>query len=726
MKKILWLLLGGIWAGNLSAAMEGAPSKEMKAFEFEITDLYYPLLSEEEMRTLVRKMSQGAYIWGGYKGDVLEIPSWRYRWKIWPHALAGGSLLPPIAGMQGRRKSVQATGARVEDGKIRFELPAEIIYSGSDEDRSVSGAIPLEGLQISMPIAYLGETLHEKLRESDYSINFDGRYFTFSFSIVPYKGEPVRRDADGFYSRQHRYVREYQTPVANMLVGGDILSGIKGWQGINLWAIGKISEINKDGSLSEKPLVANENEYGSNHLYDQPQLSAGTKMYSIPEDNAGDFMAYLEKDGMDVRLTRNIPANVGNIRARYINRGVLKRFSLFGYAKYKSAGRDETLTSFFLGQTRTREKLFRIDGKTSQRTTDCIFEYAVQFHPEGIKRYFARPRTNEARVKEAYRSNEGDARVWHYLAGNDVAPIEAFERDLRQWFQGQEDAEAKIAACHELTAHAKHILTASAEELEKEFDETYQAIGAQYDKLAKNGFFVGEKQDGKPHGYGDFIYSNGDRLYNAYYDNNGVFKPDNGAYVSSRETMMRYANGNVLTAIPYKNKDLSVRDYEQGNMIGRLSSGKEDACRCSANFVNGKAEGEGHLSVKGKEYEFNFNGNFRNGLAEGNGYLRFEVRNMMIRKDEVIRINIGKEIYVGKNQSRGDVQLSVWNGQFKGDAQLSVWNGKHSEKYAVSFKDGKLFPLDGLDEKIVENLNAVLARIFPIECDTGKKFGIDK
>jgi hypothetical protein len=514
MKKIKNILLITLvlFSGSLSA-LEWTPSKEMREFEFEITDLYYPLLSDQQTRELVAKMPYGLYIWGYYRGGISATHSGKHWKELVPYYLANLGL-PSKTSKSPRSEWVQAVNAQIKDGKIRFKLPKEINIDdwccGTGEkhlqDTHYHGSMSIEQLEISMPIGDLGKMLHEGLIRIGSEISNNNNYFTFRFSIVPYKGKEPSFNKDGFYTRQHTYVRDFRVPVYNAVINGGG-GGIKGWAGIKLWAVGKISEVNKDGTLSDKPLVANDSQYGSDYLYDEPLLSKATKINSIPYGDKMDYINNIVNDGINVTLTQNIPENVGDLCARYIHRGPMEQFTLYGSAKYKSADSkkyDQPLATFFLGQTKTLGKLFRIDaGVNVSRTsyeytlginsdnTICAFEYGIQFHPDGARRYFGRPKADEKNFEKI------EQLIWSNITDNNISSILQFEQDVEKWYQGQPEGEAKTAACKTLIAQAKHILTASEDQLNKEFDETYKTIGDQFNKIAKDGFYIGNKKDGK-------------------------------------------------------------------------------------------------------------------------------------------------------------------------------------------------------------------------------------
>ncbi|WP_037586353.1 hypothetical protein [Stenoxybacter acetivorans] len=705
MRKILAVLaaLLGLFVSGISAA-DGIPSEEMREFEFALTDIYYPLLSEEQTEILKNKMPYGMYIWGEYEGLVTETESLSNLVELIPHYIAFGAGLPAKSGKVEVSESIQAKNATIQDGKIRFKLPKEIDKSEEVYGTTRKGSIPLTGFQISMSIEYLSETLGEKpYHNSNLGISFDNRYFTFGFSIAPYAEEKLegasRREID-YYTKPHRYVRESMSPLPNA-VANLVEKDFAPWEGIKMWAIGVISEVNKNGSLSDKPIITNSNPYGSNYLFDEPLLSYNTKIWSIPSSDGFDMRNHISTDGIDVTLNKNIPKNIDRIRARYINRGVLEQFTLYTNAKYKSANAakyDQSLTTFLLAQTKVRGKLFRIDGAAAYNKninnfntdSNCLFDYGVQFLQDREVRYFSRPKSVQNR-KDKYED-------WEYnkITGSDVSAVLAFEKEIKEWFAKEENSKEKTAACGELLSHAKHILTASKEQLNKEFDETYKSVGAQYMKMQN---FMKEVKKNNPDGRFVTKYPNGAEFSGKYQDNGKI--SDQGA-------VMKYPNGNGFYYSPklVDNDPLSHITYGE---IRTLPHGGTPSCR-AGQFIDGKAEGEGYLT----QYEnfinetpgCKFGGDFHNGIAvKGKLELTWTV-----------------------NDIRYELTGNMINAKIEGSAEFEVyWTETGSrKKYTLIFENSSISNSGGLEDKYLNIIKTRLKTIFPLHCDVWKKVGIDK
>jgi hypothetical protein len=511
------------------------------------------------------------------------------------------------------------------------------------------------------------------------------------------------------------------TPIYNAIVGGTNDVNFKSLSGARLLAVGKISEVNKNGSLSDKPLVANESQYGSDHLSDRPLLKYNSKIWSIPSD------ADNHQGEENISVSKNIPLNVSDTHARYINRGVLQQFALFGTAKYKSANQtkyDNNLTNMMIAQTKVRGKLYRIEGEATydksynrfDTDSNCLFEYGVQFLGDQEKRYLSRPKNVDTR-EDKYRN-------WIYgeITENNITAIVEFEQDIKQWFTGQENAEAKVAACGELITYAKHILTASNEQLNKEFDETYKSVGSQYDKIVKD---RAEYEKWLANRNGEYVTKNpnGEVMTERYKDGNlidGNIKYKNGnifAYSYSGSTWsgmyrgnkvdevkMIYPNGNVFyydVSGVLMDDNLSFSNITSNGKLVTPAGDISRSCR-AAKFINGKAEGKGGES--NRKINIDYNVDYHDGLANGSAEVDIE--------DE------SKKLYYYLYFS-----ATAKNGRIDGSAKVTIGDFKRNRFIYdnVIFTDGFITDKAELEDVYVDAIHSYLKTLYPIECDVSKR-----
>jgi hypothetical protein len=436
--------MNSLWA-------DGTPSAKMREFEFEIAELYYPLLSEEETQALKEKMINDlARISVFYSGNIKEInpPAMVVVGTLFGSLYARRPMIwPPIeAGDRGEWKRAQIT--RKEEGKIRFTTPNFGRVSGV-----YIGEIPIDHFVIHIPLHDLAE-IFEKPRKSKYA-NIQNGYFEFEIGASP------------------RYKTDYSEPFEN---------------DVGILVAGKISEI-KNG-------VAKTPESDGKPLFDERR-----KLYTIGRYGYG-----IPNIQMAFDLTENIPDNLENQTVHYRNFPRLEQFSLIANAR---TGKGQA--EFFLNEIKVNGKLFRIDARVGDdnyrpKANYCAFIYGIEFYPDREARYFRRPKDHEYRTLSDFWSGEEKATVVNVITDGDISPILAYEAVMAERL-----GEESMKDCKLLLDHAKHILTTPTKALDDEFDTHYQAIGKEYDRLSVNGFWTGETKDGEPDGKGFLLYPNGDR-----------------------------------------------------------------------------------------------------------------------------------------------------------------------------------------------------------------------
>ena len=692
MRKILLIVLV-VWAGSLWAKeLIGTPSQETREFEFELTDLYYPLLNDSQNQEMRSLMPHGAYIFANYSGVIIESADL----KNWVDVVMYGGTFRGKA-MASDRFTVQ--NAVVSGTKLRFKVPKTVNKDSDGYCYHERGDIPIEGFDVYLPIDHLTAILGGKLPYHEY-LDQSTRYIGFSFNIVPYKEDPE--------STQHRYVIDFKVPWVNLIHRSSMINNYH--SGAHLWAVMKVSEVNKDGTLSTQPLVANKNEYDGRYLYDQPLISNSIRMNSIPSADVSPYATRISQDGIDITL-KTLPKSVRDVKARFIKHNALQQYTLYAPVRYSAASGkyDENLSNFYFSATKTRGELFKIEGSSgyqagwpgygNETLPDCIFDYGIEFRASGTWRYFRYPANNDHLTKKNYQyAGHEKSRVVVDIEKDGIAALDGYEQNMRKWYSDQKDSEAKIAACMQVLDHARHILSSTDKALSIEFDRDYAAIEKVHNKHLKNGFLVVGKKNGKPFGESITYYEDGRELHSTY-------KADG----SQTSASMYYPNGNRFE---YKNDKVG---FTSPIYYGALRSTQEKVeAICEAKqFVDGKAEGEGYLDIKSKKfgYRFRFTGNFTHGVADGKAYLDLIFSNALLHSEfyrDVITVKDGK--FTGGTTFHHSGELNS-----EGERAFVA-------EYKVVFKDGKI--VSGMEPARMKRINDMITSIYPIACDINIRLGI--
>jgi hypothetical protein len=576
--------------GGDDAAME-ARGSDMQEFEFELTDVFYPLLTKEESAELSQKMLENARISVFYKGEVKRINTSEWR----KYALKHLRYVPKTE-TEERKRWEKPQSVALKDGKLRIKAAKKVEETLALPTYALEGTIDINTISISLPMEFLAKLLDEEIayKNTEYakfhihlkdnsSLQAKGYEYATSEDLIPINNAAAR----------------INNPATN--------NDISGHYGMNFHAIGKLSLV-KDGktvSPDEKP----------------PFISKTAKMNAI-----GSGIKLGRDDTISIDNIKGLPANLADARVRYLKNG--KRFEQFAlYANAKDNG--AVLAGVFITQIKTHGKLQKIYVFVNDRNIGvsaaraaCIFGFGINFHEDGEVRYFSEPKDDDSKTRDEFFVNSLHYSTEHEIKNGDITPLLEYENKNAAYLKDKPNSSAKTAACKELLSYAKHILSAPKEALEKEFDAQYKTIGAAYEKERKR--FEG-KSDGK-----------GARVY-----------PDGSIMTGFKtfERIITYPNGNIFKRHSTNSKgtlyfskrfycDGKFRDGKMmsGNIFYEDKNGNEFTYR--GGFKDGVAEGElSHpvtiktkaLSVTISDYSYNKEYEkvfpiFKNGRLEGEAY----------------------------------------------------------------------------------------------------------
>jgi hypothetical protein len=169
---------------------------ETREFEFELADIFYPLLSEEQTLELKNEMIKGIEVNAYYKGDVKATIA-KYTWleRHFPQRRQSQEVV--YTTWQDDWKPVKIT--RLKNGKISFKAPMEIKFFQDKivDSTEYEGVIPLINFRITMPIGKIFEMLNTTLHNDDVMrIQTIGVGKDFEEKYVYDSDEPIRNSAN--------------------------------------------------------------------------------------------------------------------------------------------------------------------------------------------------------------------------------------------------------------------------------------------------------------------------------------------------------------------------------------------------------------------------------------------------------------------------------------------------------------------------------------------------
>jgi hypothetical protein len=643
---------------------------DMQEFEFELTDVFYPLLTKEEGAELSKRMTEGARVSIFYNDEVDLTYKTEYWAKNASLAVLFGKVFP-------KSKKIEYAywekpyGVEVKDGKLRIKIQSIDKSEDADEYR-IKGSIGMKRIGIYLPIHSMTRILDEKLRSGSENAGY------LFFDIYARKSKDSELHNKGYIyaaSENLAPIQNDKAEIHNPTTSRDS----RGFYGMKFHATGKLSLV-KEG----KTVLADDK---------PPPVSTITKMNSISsgiEIGTDDMIA--------MNKIKGLPENLADIQARYLNRKRFAQFALFGNARQG----DAILAGVFINQIKTHGKLYRIDALVNDHNiryyngldgigvdeaeAACIFGFGIKFYENGDVRYFSEPKDDNHMTRDRFFVNSLEYAIDHNIKNGDMTPILAYEKHLAAYLENKPNGKEKAEACKALLSYAKHILAASKETLEKEFDEQYEIIGAAYEAERKRfeGVYVGEKKDGKAHGEGSIHYPDGSKFTGEFKDG----KPGNGT--------MFYPNGNKL-----------------GD--GRLTL--SDQLTCRGKFKDGKMK-YGEISYNDKNgNEFEYEGWLKNGIVAGGerSYTR-------IRTKVFSSIHIAGYRY---NEEQKKYVSAFKNGRLEGKTKVSVWDDRHKfiGHYIATFKDGKITQHDGMREDVLKTLEEWLEKFYLVKCDVNDTIG---
>ncbi|MDR1285595.1 MAG: hypothetical protein LBJ88_05295 [Campylobacteraceae bacterium] len=626
-------------------------------FEFELTDVFYPLLTKEESAELSKEMIKNARVNIYYSGKSKDIIVSPLGWVI-ATIYSSGRWTPPIIQESEEGEWEKPQSVDVKDGKLRIKVDKSADMTHINPIAIMTNSFNLSKIRIYLPIYYITKILNEEI------LYKNDRYLKFDIY--------TENDSE-LYKKGYEYAKsEYLTPIENGVVVYDSAAFLGLRYGMQFYATGKLSIVQND-----KAVLAD----------DKPPLVDKTeKMYAISSGKQTQIA-----DTINMNKIKGLPKNVADVKARYLKRKRLEQFTLYGNVKYKNEkGNDDILANFFLNQIKTHGKLYRIDASVNDHEVKyydkteidwaeaaCAFGYGIEFYENEEIRYF-----NASENDENFFDWSVKGGIEYNITQDNLTPILEYEKRLETHLKDKPNGKEKMAACKELLSYAKHILSAPKAKLEKEFDEQYKIIGTEYQKVSKNGFYVG-----KANGTGTMRYPDGSIFAGNFWD---------GKVVSGN---MFYPNGNYIF----------IDDAQDGEIKGLGELYLSPQIKCVGYFENGTMNKEGYIYFDDKKGNKNhYGGIFKNGVIEEKAYASIETKMFSAAIDEL----------PCNSKKQEKLIITPKNGKLEGEAYMRIYKkDKMLICQAVTFENGKIVQNVGISDKQLKIIEKYLEKLYHVKCD---------
>jgi hypothetical protein len=642
------------------AAMEARGNDmQVQEFEFELTDVFYPLLTKEESAKLSQKMLENARTSVFYKGKVKRINS-----KEWRKFALKRLILVPKKETSERERWEKPQSVVMKDGKLRIKALKSVDEAIELTSYTLEGSIGIDTISISLPMEPLAEILGEKL----YSPFERNRYIEFEIYAKEEKGNEL-------YNKGYISASKSSIPIDNdraKIHNPATNKHLNGHYGMRFHTAVKLSLVKDDKTRSS----------------DEPSLiSKKKKIYAI---SSGQYIG--DDDAINVEKIKGLPENLADIRVRYLNGKRFEQFTLYARAK----NNDDVLAGVFMSQIKTHGKLYRIDAAINDQSVEyyndvslgvdesraaCIFGFGIEFHEDGEVRYFSEPKDDNPETRNKFVVGSVKYATEHNITKGDLTPLLEYEKKNAAYLEDKPNADAKTAACKDILSYAKHILSAPKEELEKEFDEQYKTVGAAYEAERK-------RFERKVDESGAIVYPDGSK------------RAKNGNII--------YPNGNELEIENYGG---CLYFSEQLYCKGKFRDG------IMIDGYNG-ATYNGEIIYKDKNgNKFIYSGNFKNGIPVSGVSTKIHTKTFYIKISEYDDENKkykepAPTLKDGKFE--GEVYVSVWE---------NFHLHKFIKTYTVVFKNGRIVQHDGINEEILKMLEEWLEKFNSVKCDVNHAIG---
>jgi hypothetical protein len=638
----------------------------VQEFEFELSDVFYPLLSKGETAKLTAEMIEGIEIEAYYRGDILKTMGYRTTGERIVEVIGGRRSSPPRSYTIWDDEYVDVKIRQTKDGKVRFSVPKTFKMDVLNGREKKEGAIGLRGFWIKMPIDFLHESVKDKPGTDIYGTK--GIYRIY-IAIV---------SADTRDSKPSNYAYRAHTPIGNG-VNKDVSIFYDDYMGAYFQTVSKLSLV-ENGKVLPTPIITKDTEnspscFCETSKYQEPRLSLSEKLYNISSYSRRDQKGY--DDSFKLPKLKTLPLEIH--RGEYVSRERIESFKLYALSKQKAT----TLYDLAMKGMKTDNGIIVMDTSVNYEYDDygdnneCAFHYEVGFYGDEEERYFTVPKTDGS-----YSRNK--------IEEGNISSVLAYEKQLEiklGMIGGK-----KLAVCKELLSHAKYILSADKKDVIKEFESYRQTLKSAYEATLKSDrYMFSETKNGKPEGHGMIFYKDKEAF---------AFKGQLKEGLKDGEGITVYFNGNAFKAY-YENGTL--KDDHEPTLT--YFSG----VKCDGKFDE-KIRGEGRARMELAAYwldnmsynKFNyFYGNFTDGVAVGQGEFGLEHK-----KDE--------DLYSESSTVKGEIR----NGFFDGKA--TIFYDYHDDKeYDILFQNGKMIRMDGFDRVLAKELQEYLDRLQPFVCDVG-------